>query len=132
MAGRLGGPGGGVDHRRRQPVQLSRRLDPHGQGRGLRQQIAAEPGGQGGEPFVDLPQADLVVRRERRPRADDVAVVAIQHAGLFGVEAEFVAAGDEVGDAGEDPGVEPDSVAVGGQPGIISASSSRSAGVDQE
>ena len=91
QAARRGRPDGsrtrrGGEHRRGQACQLRRGVDVDRQGRGLLVQIHAEARRQRSEALVDRPQPFLPGRIQHRAGAHDVAVMAIEHCGLLGVE----------------------------------------------
>ena len=79
------------------------------------QHVLAELGPERREPLVDGGELVLCGLLQCRARAHEAAVVAIEHACLFGCQPEPIAAGVKVGDAGVERAVEIERVVVAGE-----------------
>ena len=84
----LGRLRGGPDLLVGKAVQVGNLVHHHGGGVGGLEQVLLEMGGEGGNLLVHLSKLGLVRVRERRARAHELGVVALQQAQRLGIEAQ--------------------------------------------
>ena len=99
--GVFSGTGGGLFLCVRQAVQIALMVEDHAPGLFIRQHVLRELGREFGERVVDRCHALFTGGFELGSGADEPGVIALQEAGLFGVQLQIVAAGEQIGDAFE-------------------------------
>ncbi len=107
--------GSGGDRLFAQPIQLGGVGDQHRSVIGVGPQVVPETGGQDGQLGVDRRQPLLLGRLERRSGPYEVSVVALQQPQVLRTEAERIPLCVHGIDPSEEPPVEHDLVAEGGE-----------------